>query len=182
MLIRCKIERRAGTQVSLDDTTYNFQPIDPDKPRSPHVALVENEEHIARLLSISEAYVFFKADASQPAQDPAPQPVVQQPVAQSAPAPQPAAPSEPEPDPAEAFSASSNAGHDAMQAILSDPSKATEFAADQAHEFLFGRKPNGRAHLDTVVVKIIEGAAQEEYIDASDVEDLKAKAEAALSK
>lgn len=181
MLIRCKIERRAGTQVSLDDTTYNFQPLEPDTPRSPHVAKVDNEEHIARLLSISEAYVFFKAEAPQTVQETAPQAAA--PVIQSAPDSQPTAPDEkPQPDPAVAFSASSNAGHDAMQAILADPAKATEFAADQAHEFLFGRKPNGRAHLDTVVVKIIEGAAQEEYIDASDVEDLKAKAEAALSK
>lgn len=53
MKIRCKLERRHGTQVRLGDTDYDFQP---ESEGGPHVCHVADEAHAARFLEIAEAY------------------------------------------------------------------------------------------------------------------------------
>lgn len=72
MKIECIPKREDGTRVHFDEwpneqfpdakapeIEYHFKPVDQKNPRSPHVAEVENEHHIARLLSISHAYRYF---------------------------------------------------------------------------------------------------------------------------
>lgn len=60
MLIACRF-KRPHAPVTLGDETYFFKPIDPANPDSEHVAEVENEEHIGRLLSIAEGYYIAKS-------------------------------------------------------------------------------------------------------------------------
>lgn len=52
MLIRCKIKRKAGTNTTIDGTTYSFTP----DAHGEHVCEVTNEAHIQRLLLIPEGY------------------------------------------------------------------------------------------------------------------------------
>lgn len=59
MKIRCKLERANGTQLTLDQTDYNFQP----NAAGAHVCEVTDKEHIARLLSIPEAYELYDPTA-----------------------------------------------------------------------------------------------------------------------
>lgn len=56
MLIQCKLIRKGGTEVTLDDNVYLFSPNDKDE----HVCDVTNKDHIATLLSISECYLEYK--------------------------------------------------------------------------------------------------------------------------
>lgn len=168
MLIRCKIQRKGGSKVLMGGIEYHFKPHD-DAPDSPHIANVTNEEHIAKFLSVTEAYVFHKATA---AEAPAPAPAPAQPAA-AAPAIEPDPLDDDTPDLDEA-----KPGYVAMQAILADPEAATEEQADAAYEFLEGRKPHGRASLSTVVRKVIESAVDNDYLDANDAPELIAKAEA----
>lgn len=59
MLIASRF-KRPHAPVTLGDETYFFKPIDPANPDSEHVAEVENEDHIGRLLSITEGYYIAK--------------------------------------------------------------------------------------------------------------------------
>lgn len=56
MLIECTIKRENGTFAEIGGVTYHFAP----DAAGRHVATVENDEHIARFLSITEAYRWAK--------------------------------------------------------------------------------------------------------------------------
>lgn len=53
MLIRCKIERKGGSLVHLDDDAYQFLP---DPKSGEHVCDVRKNKHIKTLLAIPEGY------------------------------------------------------------------------------------------------------------------------------
>lgn len=55
MLIACRF-KRPNAPVDLGDKVYFFKPVDPANPDSEHVALVDDNAHIQRLLQIPEAY------------------------------------------------------------------------------------------------------------------------------
>lgn len=53
MLIKSKIRREGGSRIDIDGVNYHFKP----EGKSPeHVCEVEDKEHIARFLAISEGY------------------------------------------------------------------------------------------------------------------------------
>jgi hypothetical protein len=74
--------KRPKAPIELPPNTYHFLPIDPANPDSEHVCEVTNEDHIQRLLSITEGYYISKAQALPTTSKPAP--------AAPAPAPAPA--------------------------------------------------------------------------------------------
>ena len=55
MLIACRF-KRPNAPVDLGDKVYFFKPVDPANADSEHVAVVEDNNHIQRLLQIPEAY------------------------------------------------------------------------------------------------------------------------------
>lgn len=55
MLIACRF-KRPNAPVDLGDKVYFFKPVDPANTDSEHVAVVEDNNHIQRLLQIPEAY------------------------------------------------------------------------------------------------------------------------------
>lgn len=63
MKIECILQRKGGTVVELPGKTYHFAPQEDGK----HVADVEVESHIERLLMIPEAYRLLRTAAEQPA-------------------------------------------------------------------------------------------------------------------
>lgn len=63
MLIICKIKRCDGSVVEVDKNSYHFKP----NADGDHVADVTNPSHIAKLLSISEAYCLPGGEAPEPA-------------------------------------------------------------------------------------------------------------------
>ncbi|WRQ05513.1 DNA polymerase [Ralstonia phage AhaGv] len=52
MQIECILKRQGGTKVTLEGVEYHFAPLED----AAHVAEVESEPHVKRLLSIDEAY------------------------------------------------------------------------------------------------------------------------------
>lgn len=63
-IIECIIQRKGGTVVDFGfhnkrKVKYNFQPLNPLDPESPHVCNVPNDDHYDRLLDIEEAYRAF---------------------------------------------------------------------------------------------------------------------------
>lgn len=99
MKIECILKRRGGSHVEIDGIAYHFAPISLDID-APHVATVQNEEHQARFLSITEGYRYFavkdrKAVTSDPV--PAPVPEYQPEPATADPAPEPKAKAKPAP-------------------------------------------------------------------------------------
>lgn len=77
MKILCKIIREGGTKVEFGKKVYHFKPEAPDGEL--HVCEVDDQGHIDRLLSITEAYVeFSRKDDAEP-----------EPVAPAAAAPSP---------------------------------------------------------------------------------------------
>lgn len=62
MFIESKIQRDGGTEIELGDQKYHFTP----NEYGDHVALVENEAHQSRLLSITEGYRFYSMDGKRP--------------------------------------------------------------------------------------------------------------------
>lgn len=67
ILIECKLRRKGGTFAEIGGTTYHFAPDNQDR----HVAAVSDPDHIARFLSITEAYRMAagaQAKAAAPAQ------------------------------------------------------------------------------------------------------------------
>ncbi len=56
MLIECKIKRDGGSKVPIGNKEYHFIPL----TDGAHVADVQDEDHEARFLSISEAYRAYK--------------------------------------------------------------------------------------------------------------------------
>lgn len=63
MKIECILQRKGGTVVELPGKTYHFVPQEDGK----HVADVEVESHIERLLMIPEAYRMLRTAPDQPA-------------------------------------------------------------------------------------------------------------------
>jgi len=57
MQIECKLKREGGTTVTIGADTYHFA----EQADGAHVADVAKDEHIDRLLSISEAYRVYRA-------------------------------------------------------------------------------------------------------------------------
>lgn len=66
MQIECKLKRDGGTKVDMGTAQYHFAPL----ADGAHVAEVENEKHIDRFLSISEAYRLYRADRAPEADAP----------------------------------------------------------------------------------------------------------------
>lgn len=63
-LIECIIQRQGGTVVDFGfhnkrKVKYNFQPLNPLDPESPHICNVPNDDHYDRFLKITEAYRAF---------------------------------------------------------------------------------------------------------------------------
>lgn len=75
MLIGCRF-KRPKAPIELPGKTYFFVPIDPTNPDSEHVAEVEDNAHIQRLLSIPEGYYISEAQVIPTAA----RPTAQQPV------------------------------------------------------------------------------------------------------
>lgn len=72
MLIESIIKRPNGTQAGIGGVTYDFQPDTAGR----HVCNVDDEEHVARFLSITEGYRYAKpllTAAAPKAATPAPQ-------------------------------------------------------------------------------------------------------------
>lgn len=62
MKIECKLRRNGGSRIELGGIEYHFEPL----KDGAHVAEVENEAHIDRLLEIGEAYrVYHGEDAPE---------------------------------------------------------------------------------------------------------------------
>jgi hypothetical protein len=56
--IECKLIREGGSFIPMGDIEYHFAP----QPDGAHVALVENEEHADRFLSITEGYRLYRGE------------------------------------------------------------------------------------------------------------------------
>jgi hypothetical protein len=171
MLIQCTIASKPR-EITLDGKTYNFLPLDPESPDSPKVASVKNDEHIARLLSISEGYKFFKAEPgdSDNAAKEDPVRAAIEPVAGTI---ETTADSDTQED-------DTDGGEDALVALLNDPVTIGRPLAEIAFAFLFNRAPNGNAHTDTIIKKVIEKAAETGWLaEGDDGSDLIAKVEEA---
>jgi hypothetical protein len=156
MLIQCTIAKKPR-EITLDGKTYNFLPIDPENADSPMVASVQVAEHIARLLSISEGYKFFKAEDGDNAEDASVDPV-RTPIE-----PDVATSTEPEGGEGDA-----DGGEDALVALLNDPITIGRPLAEIAFAFLFERAPNGNSHTDTIIKKVIEKAAEAGWLAEGD--------------
>lgn len=68
MKVVCLLHREGGTKVELGNAEYHFKP----QPDGKHVAEVSNEEHLAILLAIPEAYRLDLGDSKKPAPAKAP--------------------------------------------------------------------------------------------------------------
>jgi colicin import membrane protein len=62
MLIQSKIERNKGTKVTMGGVKYHFQP---RVPNGPHIEDVEDDEHVAKFLSVSEAYKIYREEVAK---------------------------------------------------------------------------------------------------------------------
>ncbi len=58
MKIECILKRQGGTVVDLGGKTYHFKPQDDGA----HVAEVADDEHVEKLLAVSEAYQPYGGD------------------------------------------------------------------------------------------------------------------------
>jgi hypothetical protein len=121
MKIECILKRPGGTKVDLGGTEYHFAP----QADGAHVAVVKENAHIQRFLSIPEGYRIY-GDA---------QPVVDDKDEQTA------------PDEV----ANDNdplAGDLNGDGVVDD--KDERLALVAAYEAKFGKKPNGRASIETL--------------------------------
>lgn len=73
VLIECLLKRQGGTVVDLPGETYHFKPAS-GVFLHPHVALVEDREHVACFLRVPEAYALADEHALPVAPKPAPLP------------------------------------------------------------------------------------------------------------
>ncbi|WP_104019125.1 hypothetical protein [Roseovarius nitratireducens] len=72
MLIVSKIQRTGGSRVTVGGSDYHFEP---RGPKGEHVAEVENEAHIKRLLSVPEGFEpYDPGEAKDIMPDPDPEP------------------------------------------------------------------------------------------------------------
>lgn len=156
MLIQCTIAKKPR-EITLDGIVYHFLPLDPENPDSPKVASVQDDEHIARLLSISEGYKFFKAEEGDDA-------AVRTPIEPVATSPAPTI----NEDGASNDEDPGDGGEDALIALLNDPVAIGRPLAEVAFAFLYNRAPNGNAHTDTIIKKVIEKAAESGWLAEGD--------------
>ncbi|HTN66415.1 MAG TPA: hypothetical protein VL051_09565 [Burkholderiaceae bacterium] len=70
MQIECVLKRDGGTQINLGAALYHFQP----QADGAHVASVDDDAHIERLLAIPEGYRIYRGSKAKQdvAQQPAP--------------------------------------------------------------------------------------------------------------
>lgn len=164
MKIQCKTKRNGGSDITLDDRTYHFRPIDPTDAKSPHIASVQDKAHIARFLSIAEGFEFYAAEDGDGEPDPVRTPI--EPVSN---------------DTTEDSDADSE-GEDALTELLNDPLEVERATAETAFVFLFDRKPNGNAHTDTIIKYVIEEAAKTGWLaDDDNAAEMIASVEAAYA-
>lgn len=78
MKIECRLIREGGTKVEFGPTVYHFKPDPAFGGR--HIADVNDEDHISRLLSISEAYKMVKTGTPAPVEPPKNKPPVEPPA------------------------------------------------------------------------------------------------------
>lgn len=67
MKIECTLKRKGGTEVTIDNKTYLFTPGQDKDGRDlpgPHICDVRDPKHVARFLSIPEAYRIYDQDGS----------------------------------------------------------------------------------------------------------------------
>ena len=62
MIIESIIKRPTGTQVTIDDTEYDFQPTEVG---GAHICKVADAEHIKKFLAVEEAYVEYENQGEQ---------------------------------------------------------------------------------------------------------------------
>ena len=167
MLIRCKLERPGGTKIDIDRVPYHFKPA-PSRGITSHVCLVEDKDHIRRLITdIPEAYEPFlgeegsdddggfalpvdTAPVTQTDENP-PAPVEPRPATSTAPVTQdPPAPVQAEPV---AKQAEQPDGEPPLEEMEREHLVAK-------YEKLAGRKPNGKIGTDTLIAKIREMEAE----------------------
>lgn len=159
MKIECLLKRDGGSIVTLGSKSYHFAPDDAGR----HVADVETEAHVERLLSITEGYRLVSGEAAK-----APPATVTglstlSPVSFQAgiPADDPTgaaareAAIQAEKDKAAQYAQEQEA---AKGATKSDPPKADDLeAAKAAYIEKFGKKPHHAWSADVILKKIAEG-------------------------
>lgn len=63
---------------------------------------------------------------------------------------------------------------DALNRVLDNPQTATREDAVMAHQLLEGRAPHGKAHLETILLRVVDGAVRDGYLASDLDEDIKA--------
>lgn len=172
MLIESKIRRLAGTRVDFGTATYHFRP----DALGRHVANVDDEDHLSRLLSITEGFRVAAPVAAEAPVQPAP--------AALEPAPAPSAPvtaSEPvnatvstipvidviEDEGEEQESTETDEGEDGSEETGAPTERLDDETAKQArrdelaaeYKGLFGRKPAYNKSIESLERDIAERRA-----------------------
>lgn len=157
MDVRCKIERKGGSIVTMDKTTYHFTPVEEG---GPHIASVNNQKHLARFLAIPEGYELFTpgANTAEDDEDGADVPateLTEPTVTEAAPSAEPTDVVDPQ---------------EALMAVLAAESAedVTRADLDAAFELLHDRKPNPQAKDETVFDRIKSAAAELKEPDAAE--------------
>ena len=132
--IECKLTREGGTHLTMaDGTEYHFKPRPQD---GRHVATVEGDEHIGRLLQISEGYAIAPAVDEAEAQASAPESQKSQ-------------------------GSPKDSGSEARKTDDAKPSGKLEDMSDDdlraTYEAELGRKPHGKAGRSTMISAIEAG-------------------------
>lgn len=163
MKIECLLKRDGGSIVTLGSKSYHFAPDDAGR----HVADVETEAHVERLLSITEGYRLVAGEAANPAkQTPATVTGLSTLSPVSFPSGIPAddphgaaareAAIQTAKDKAAQYAQEQEAAKDA--AAKSDPPKDDDLeAAKAAYIEKFGKKPHHAWSADVILKKIAEG-------------------------
>lgn len=159
MLIRCKIERKGGSEISMDAETYHFKP-EQSVMGYPHVCFVRDDAHVARFLSIPEGYELVRVAESVTALnekaigDPKPTQADADAVKAAVVANEPASDPDPTPEPAPAPEI------DPLSLVLTDAEAATDDQVRAAFQAMFGRKANHNALRATIIDRIQAEAAK----------------------
>ncbi|MBP0484670.1 hypothetical protein [Sagittula salina] len=164
MKIESIIQREHGTRVTLDTTAYHFMP---ERPNGPHVAEVEDEDHVDTFLAIREGYRPATETVTAIPEVAAPVTPKQEPEPEKAkePEPEPAQAPEKEPEKAEEPEAEAEPAKEPKKDAGGPPyseAMLNEMTEDElAEEFkrLRGRKPHGNSARDTVIEVILENYA-----------------------
>ena len=164
MKIECLLKRDGGSIVTLGSKSYHFAPDDAGR----HVADVEAEAHVERLLSITEGYRLVAGEAANP---PKQTPATVTGLSTLSPVSFPAGIPEDDPTGAAAREAAIQAAKEkaaqyaqeqeatkAAAPAKSEPPKVDDLeAAKAAHIEKFGKKPHHTWSADVIRKKIAEG-------------------------